>query len=238
MRVPVKMGSTFERGTPEKVFDAPSLAVHPEAGLGRTGVMCRPTVAVSDNQGDQWGRRAPTVAADRSCAELVRGAEAPRAAEVIAASCTHDPARSVTMPPNSSCWQPEHSLPLWSATCRTSPDQCQCDPNHHSGMRSYLHLAHNTPERASFDGYGIVSSDGSTIRDVVTLKATDADASTVTRIYHRVAGGCGRFDAQQGHKPIGGPLMHAPSQGQGVEQSRRRRVMLTARRPKVSYRLQ
>jgi hypothetical protein len=35
MRVPVKTGSTFERGTPEKVFDAPYLERTPGAPLGR-----------------------------------------------------------------------------------------------------------------------------------------------------------------------------------------------------------
>jgi hypothetical protein len=35
MRVPAKTGASFERGTPEKVFDAPYLARQPGEGLGR-----------------------------------------------------------------------------------------------------------------------------------------------------------------------------------------------------------
>ena len=35
MRVPVKTGATFERGTPEKVFDAPYLVRPPGGPLGR-----------------------------------------------------------------------------------------------------------------------------------------------------------------------------------------------------------
>jgi hypothetical protein len=43
-RVPVKMGSTFELGTPKEVFDAPYLVRRPEAGLD-VCTMCRPTVS-------------------------------------------------------------------------------------------------------------------------------------------------------------------------------------------------
>ena len=44
MRVPVKTGSTFERGTPEKVFDAPYLVRPPGRGWDAC-TMCRPTVS-------------------------------------------------------------------------------------------------------------------------------------------------------------------------------------------------
>ena len=53
MRAPVKMGATFERGTPAKVFDAPYLC---PSSRGRVGTHVRCVgrrSAVSDGQGDQ-----------------------------------------------------------------------------------------------------------------------------------------------------------------------------------------
>jgi hypothetical protein len=89
MRVPVKTGSTFERGTPEKVFDAKSLVRQRVEALGRLYDVSADGQRFLMTTEDQRGRRAPALGSDRSRAKLARGAEAPRADEVIAADVTH-----------------------------------------------------------------------------------------------------------------------------------------------------
>ena len=80
IRVPVKMGSTFEAGTPRKLFDGRISSIHRGVGTHVRCVGGRPTV--SDGQGEQEHRRTPAVGSHHSGPKLVRGAEAPGAAEV------------------------------------------------------------------------------------------------------------------------------------------------------------
>ena len=82
MRVPVKMASTFEAGTPRKLFDGPYLFHPPGGGLGRmydVSVDGERFLMVKESSGAD---ERPTVGSDHLGAKLVRGAEAPRAAEV------------------------------------------------------------------------------------------------------------------------------------------------------------
>ena len=59
MRVPVKTGSIFEYGTPEKLFDAPYIFRSPGGGLGRMYDVSLDGQRFLMIKETSWGRRAP-----------------------------------------------------------------------------------------------------------------------------------------------------------------------------------